>query len=122
MNLSSWRKGRPHLIPCIIASGMLLLSLADWPYGYCQLLRLVVTAAAVFVTIVAFKSKKIWAVWTFGFVALLFNPVAPVHLSRATWFVFDAGTAVLFVVSCTKVRIGHASTDAATKERAEVPR
>ena len=38
-----------------VAAGMLLLSLLPWPYGYFQLLRLAITAAAVIGVIRAYR-------------------------------------------------------------------
>ena len=34
--------------------------------------------------------------WAFIAVALLFNPVVPVHLDRETWRVIDWGVALIF--------------------------
>ena len=92
-----WRK-RPHLIPSVVAAIMLLLALVPWPYGYYQFLRWVVCGAAAFVAYKAYEWKRIWAVWAFGVVALVFNPVIPFHLSREVWQLIDLGTAVIFVV------------------------
>lgn len=89
---------RPHLIPSLIAAAMLLGALVDLPYGYYQLLRFVVCGAGVFVAYIAFTRKKIWAVWLFGFVALLFNPLIPIHLSKEIWQLIDFICAILFVV------------------------
>jgi len=75
---------RPHLIPVIIAALMLLLALASWPYGYYQLLRFVACGVAVYVAFMAYNWQKMWATWLFGFIAVLFNPLIPIHLSRET--------------------------------------
>jgi len=89
---------RPHLIPAIIAAIILLFALAPWPYGYYQLLRFVVCGATLYVAFAAFNLQKIWAVWVFGFVAILFNPLIPIHLSREIWQPIDVICALLFVV------------------------
>lgn len=89
---------RPHLIPSVVAALMLLLALAPWPYGYYQLLRWAVCGAAAFVAYKAYTWKRTWAVWAFGVVALVFNPVIPFHLSREIWQPIDLIVAVLFVV------------------------
>jgi len=60
-------KNRPYIIPLIIAAIMLLLALADWPYGYYRLLRLVVFGAGGYIAYIAYELKKMWAVWLFGF-------------------------------------------------------
>lgn len=90
---------RPHLILGIIAAIMLLLSLAPWPYGYYQLLRFVVCSASVYVSFTAYQWQKMWAVWLFGFVAVLFNPLIPIHMSRELWQSIDLVCVILFIVT-----------------------
>ncbi len=89
---------RPHLIPAIIGALMLLGALAPWPYGYYQLLGFVVCGVSVYVAFTAYDWQKMWAVWLFGFVALLFNPLIPIHLSRELWQPIDVICAILFIV------------------------
>ena len=91
-------KKRPHLIPSLIAVAMLLISLADLPYGYYQLLRFVICGVAVYVAYTAYNWQKIWVVWLFGFVALLFNPLIPIYLSREIWQPIDVICTILFIV------------------------
>jgi len=89
---------RPHLIPTIIAAIMLLLALAPWPYGYYQVLRLVVCGVAVYVAFMAYTCQKMWTVWLFGFIAVLFNPLLPIYLSRHIWQPIDVLCGILFMV------------------------
>ena len=88
---------RPHLIPSLIAAGMLLCTLADFPYGYYQLLRFIVCGVGVYIAYTAYNWQKKWAMWLFGFIALLFNPLIPIHLSRGLWQPIDVICAILFV-------------------------
>ena len=90
---------RPHFIPAIVAALMLLAALGHWPYGYYVLLRWIVCGAAVFVAINAFGFQQSWATWIFGIVAVLFNPLVPVHLSRQAWAPIDLITASLFILA-----------------------
>ena len=87
---------RPHLIPGIIAAIMLFCALAPWPYGYYQLLRFVVCGAALYTAFMAYNWQKIWAAWLFGVVAILFNPLIPIHLSRELWQPIDVICALTF--------------------------
>jgi len=89
---------RPHLIPAIIAALLLFGALARWPYGYYQLLRFVVCGVSVYVAFVAYNWQKLWATWLFSFIALLFNPLLPVHLSQEIWQPIDVICALSFVV------------------------
>lgn len=86
------------------AAAMLLGALGEWPYGYYTLLRWVTSAAAVLVAIFAYQWQRIWAVVVFAFVALLFNPLVPVHLSRSTWRPIDIGAALLFLLAIALVK------------------
>ena len=89
---------RPHLIPALIAALMLLGALAHWPYGYYQLLRFVVCGVSIYVAVVAYRWQKLWATWLFGCIAVLFNPLIPIHLSRELWQPIDVACAVLFII------------------------
>ena len=88
---------RPHLIPSTIAAAMLLGALLPWPYGYYQLLRLVVCGASVYVAFMAYQWQKILSTWMFGFIAILFNPLIPIHLSREIWQTIDVICGLIFI-------------------------
>ena len=90
---------RPQTIPCIVAAAFLILALLDWPYGYYQLLRLVVTGAAVWVAYILYTAKKTGLMITFIIIALLFNPLIPVHLDRQTWKVIDLLCGLFFIIT-----------------------
>jgi len=92
-------KRRPHLAPCVIAAGFLLGALVRWPYGYYVLLRWVTCASAVFVCYTAYGWERMAWVWVLAFVAVLFNPLVPVHLSRPIWQPIDTLAAVLFIAA-----------------------
>jgi len=86
---------RPHLIPALVMTAMLFLAIADLPYGYYQLLRWVVCGVAVYIAYKAYRWGKPWATWVFGFIAVLFNPILPVHLTREIWRPINITCAIL---------------------------
>ena len=93
-----------------IASGiailMLLLAIPSgaWPYGYYILLRWVVTGVAVFVWWIASElERKGWS-WVMIGIAILFNPLIPIHLDKETWIVIDFIIAALFLISVFKIK------------------
>jgi hypothetical protein len=53
---------------------------------------------AVYVAFMAYNWHKIWALWLFGFIAVLFNPLIPIHFSRELWQPIDVICGILFVV------------------------
>lgn len=88
-----------------IAIVMLLMAIPSglWPYGYYIILRWAVTIAALFVLWAAYGLKKnIW-VYIMGGIALLFNPIALIHLGKSTWVVIDSITAIIFILSIAVV-------------------
>lgn len=85
---------RPILLIC---SGLLLLALADMPYGYYTLLRIVVTIGAVVAVISEYKNGINFWVIVFGLIAILFNPLIPVYLDdRDVWAPIDIIAAIFF--------------------------
>jgi hypothetical protein len=89
------------IIPIIILFG----ALGQWPYGYFILLRWVVTAGAIIVVINAFDKNIDWAKTVFIFIAILFNPIAPVHLSREIWIPIDVVVGAMFIFAYFKVLV-----------------
>ena len=83
------------LVPAV----MLIVALAPLPYGYYTLLRLVVCGAAAYLAFVGHKAH-VAQLWNGAMVvvALLFNPLIPVHLSRGIWAPIDVLVAGLFIV------------------------
>ena len=94
----------------LIAAGMLFGALARHGYDYYVLLRWVVCGVAAYAAFRASEvGKKGWA-WALGIVALFFNPIIPVHLTRQTWGFIDVGAALLLLVSIAAVDLRPPST------------
>lgn len=76
---------------------MSLLALAPLPYGYYMLLRLVVCGACILL-VLREHSIRGWGFWAaaLGLVALLFNPIFRIHLSRELWIPLNIACAALF--------------------------
>ena len=82
----------------IIAVILLLIAIGDLEYGYYQLLRWVITGASAYSAFLAYENMgKVW-MWLFVVIAILFNPIAPIHLEKETWQVADLVVAVVFLV------------------------
>ncbi|MFH0775582.1 MAG: DUF6804 family protein [bacterium] len=88
----------------LITSLLLFLALAEHQDGYYQILRWVVCIVGAYTAYLSFRMQKmIWA-GIFGAVAILFNPIAPIHLSLEAWQPIDVITGILFIVSIFFVR------------------
>lgn len=87
------------VIPIIMS----FLALGQWTYGYFVLLRWVVTVGSIIVVLNAFDKDIDWAKVVFVFIAMLFNPIVPVHLSRELWIPIDVVVGAIFVFAYFKV-------------------
>ena len=93
-------------IASVIAILMLLLAIPSgiWPYGYYIILRWVVFGTALFILWTAYKLKRNTWIWIMGAIALLFNPIAPIHLNKETWVIIDFIVAGIFLISLFKIK------------------
>ena len=90
----------PSRLLWLVPTAMLVIALAPLPYGYYTLLRLVVCVCA---GVIAYQNYvqtggKITS-WFVGLVglALLFNPIFPVHLTRGIWAPINLASAVFLL-------------------------
>ena len=88
----------------IIAAVLLLFALAALPYGFYMLLRFIVCGIAAYSAYISYQRREIGWTWTFGVIALLFNPLMPVYLGREIWALVDVAVAVILVVSVRKIK------------------
>jgi len=88
-------KAKWWLFPAII---LLLLSQFNWDYSYYQLLRVVVCFSSVFLAY-SYSNETDAGNKTvlYSMIALLFNPIFPIHLDRFIWAVLDFGTAFIII-------------------------
>lgn len=83
----------------ILAVGIfLLVAIGAWPYAYYQLLRWVVCGVGAYTAYLSYGSGRIGWAWTFGVIAILFNPILPFYMQRETWQVVDLAAAVPFLI------------------------
>jgi len=81
----------------ILSIFMLFGAIAEWPYGYYIFLRWITCITSILVAFQAFEKNIDWAKVVFIVIAILFNPLAPIYLSRSTWVPLDITTAILFI-------------------------
>ena len=71
----------------VIPITMLCIALMPLPYGYYTLLRIVICGASGLIALHEYEKKEELSAWVLGFsfIAILYNPVIPVHLTREIW-------------------------------------
>lgn len=92
-------RGRPVLIPALIAGVILLVGVAPLEYGFYTVLRIAVTLAAVLVAAAAVRSRQLGWLAVAVAIAILFNPLIPFSLSKGVWVPIDLACAALLVLA-----------------------
>ena len=82
----------------VLASLLVAATTLPLPYAYYTVLRWVVCAGALAFAIAGDKCRQGWAVFVFYAIAILFNPLWPIHMHRGEWRVADLLAAGAFLV------------------------
>ena len=73
------------------------IGLLPMPYGYYNLSRIVVCVCSIYFAVKLFKEDDLVFVWIFGFLAILYNPIIPIHLyEKGIWIIVNIITSILF--------------------------
>jgi uncharacterized membrane protein HdeD (DUF308 family) len=70
-------------------------SISPLPYSYFQILRWVVAIVAIYNSYSFYRVKNNKWMIIMGAIAVLFNPITPIHFERETWEVLDVVAAVI---------------------------
>jgi hypothetical protein len=81
----------------VLPAAMSLIALADLPYGYYQLLRIVVTGCACWIAYAFYSRGRLLGAVVFGAMAVLFNPIAIIHMEREVHAVFNVLTTAILI-------------------------
>ena len=95
----------------LVGALVLLWGLLPNPYAYYMLLRLVVCAISAYTAYGYARNNRSRLAWLFGALAVLYNPLAPVYLSRTLWAPIDLATAILFVWSARRDHVRRQISD-----------
>ena len=87
------------IVARVIAAGLLFWAMARHPYGYYTFLRWVTCIVAGYTVYLAANQKKIPWACVLAAIAVLFNPLVPIHLGRDTWTILDPLAAMLLLIS-----------------------
>jgi hypothetical protein len=63
------------------------------------LLRWIACATFAYSAVTAYRMKKVAWVWVFAILAVLLNPLAPLHLQRGTWLIIDWAAIAVIVLA-----------------------
>ena len=85
--------------PVVLTTCLLVLAaFGRWPYAFYELLRLATCGTGAYLAFVAHQQQRRGWMWTMVALALLFNPLLPIRLSRQDWQSVDFIAALVFGV------------------------
>ena len=93
----------PKIVKLVLAV-LMLLCLADMPYGFYELMRFVVTLGFGYLAYDYYQAGQVKWVVTFGVLLLLFQPFFKLALGRDLWNVVDVLVAVGLIYLLVKER------------------
>lgn len=85
---------KPIIIIAIVA---VLAALLPLPYGYYQLLRVLMCGVFAYAAFSAWNVLPQGLLWVICGFAFIYNPLLPLHLGREIWTIVNLGTAGFLV-------------------------
>lgn len=82
----------------LVPISLLLIALLDMPYGYYQLLRVLIFCTSVYIAVQERGRDNEGWFWAFVACALVYNPVVKLSLGKEIWPVVNVATIILFSV------------------------
>jgi len=83
----------------LISGVLLLLAIGFHPYSYYILLRWIVSGTSFYSGWAFSKMEQHNWAWIFFIIGILFNPIIPVYLDKASWVLIDLISATLLFYS-----------------------
>lgn len=92
-----------------VPAALLLLATARLPYGYYTFTRIVVCAAGALLAYTGWNEGRMQRAFAIALVlmAVLFNPLIPIHLGREVWLFLDLAAAAIFGAHLVLVRLSR---------------
>jgi hypothetical protein len=87
-----------HFCLSIASAEMLFFALEDSPYVYYQVLRWFVFISSAY-EIYIFKLRMPWFTVMFVAIAILFNPIVPITMSKDSWKPLDVISGIIFLIA-----------------------
>ena len=95
-NVMYRRVNNEYVLLGVCVVGLLVAASARLPYFFYVLLRVLICTASAYLSAKRYKEHRTPWVWSFAAIALLFNPVFPVRMSRPDWQVVNILVAIFF--------------------------
>ncbi|UFS60105.1 DUF6804 family protein [Subtercola endophyticus] len=96
---------RTALAPGLLGAIALLAAVAVIDTGWFTILQYAIAILALIICVFAWQAKQWW--WIIGLVpiAVIWNPVVPLHFDPPVWYAFHLAAAIVFVASGLLIKI-----------------
>jgi len=74
------------------------------PYGFYNFLRIVVFIFFLIAATISYEKKSKYLPWLFCLIAILYNPLLKIHLSKEVWMYANLLTAFVIYITSKKIR------------------
>jgi hypothetical protein len=88
----------------VVAAILLFVALANLPYQFFSILRLITCFVSAYLVYVAVVTKRQTWIVPFSFIFLLFLPLRLWVIKRETWMIIDGLAAIFFLTSIIFIR------------------
>jgi len=82
---------------------LLFIAILNLPYGYYEILRIVITVFAAFFAFKLSTIKQNGLMLIMMVIIVLFNPISPMHLDKGLWMLLDVVSAIVFLISLSRI-------------------
>jgi hypothetical protein len=88
-------------------AGLLVWALARHPIGYYTVLRVITSGVSLYAIYICINEKRVgWGI-IFAAIAVIFQPIHPLKMTRETWKYVDIITAAILMLSLRCVGRSH---------------
>jgi hypothetical protein len=102
------RHSKSKNITTIISIAFLIIAMLEGlPYGFFQLLRLILFGSSAYLGWLSYVSKKFFWAWSFVIIGVVFNPIIPLYLGRDLWRIADLLVAVFLIISMFTFKLSN---------------
>ncbi len=86
----------------VVTAVFCFVAIGNLPYGFYQILRWIVCGTAIG-SAFSLRYHPGW-MWGMFFIAMVFNPIFPIHLDKPLWRIFDGGSGIAFLSARIKLK------------------
>jgi hypothetical protein len=89
---------RLNKILWLVPIALLLIAILSLPYFYYQLMRWAICGSAAYIAYQYYKEKGCsFLTVLFIVIAIVYNPIEPIHLFKEAWIVINIITVIIFI-------------------------